>query len=89
MIKRCIQRLQRSMPFKLFKFISTRECSVDNVIQLIQRRVRSHCHLNVKELFISRPVHIIVLPSHLFGMLYFSHRYVIRAAMRPDGIDLY
>ena len=88
MIKRCIQRLQRSIPIKRFKFFNTRECSVDNVIQLIQCRVRAWCHLNVKELFISGSVHIIVLPWALFGILYFSQRYVIRATMRPDGIDL-
>ena len=81
MIKRCIQRLQRSILIKQFQFFNTREYSVDNVIELIQCRVRS-CHLNVKELFISGSVHIIVLPSALFG-------YVIQAAMRPDGIDLY
>ena len=86
MTKRCIQRLQRSIPIKRFNFFNTRECSIDNVIQLIQCRIRSRCHLNVKELFISGSVHIIVLPSAIFGILYFSQRYVIWAAMRPDGI---
>ena len=29
MIKRCIQRLPRSIPIKLYKFFNTRECSID------------------------------------------------------------
>ena len=88
--KKLIQNTEyhRISPIKRFKFFNTRECGVDNVIQLIQCRVRSRCHLNVKELFISGSVHIIVLPSALFGILYFSQRCVIRAAMRSDGIEL-
>ena len=60
MTKRYIQRLQRSIQFKRFKIVNTRECSIDNVIQLIQCRVHSRCHLDAKELFISGSVDIIL-----------------------------
>ena len=69
---------------KRFKFSNTGECIIDNVIQLIQCRVCYCCHLNVKVLYTVESDHIIVLPSALFGIVYFSQRYVTRAVMRPD-----
>ena len=86
MTKRCIQRLKHSIPIKWFKFFNTRECSINNVIQLVQCHVRSHCHLNVKELFISGSIHIISKCYHqLFSGFYTVHRGTPRAAMTSDG----
>ena len=75
MIKRCIQRLQRSIPIKRFKVFNTRKCSINNVIQLIQCHVRSRCHLNMKGVFISGSVHILSNCYYqLFPGFYTVHR---------------
>ena len=52
MINRCIQRLQCSIPIKRFKFLNTKDCSIDNVIQLIQCRERNF-HFRIRSYYTS------------------------------------
>ena len=47
MIQCSAQRLQFSISIKPLKLFNIRECSIDNVIQLIQSCDRSRCHLDL------------------------------------------
>ena len=63
MVKRRTQWLQCCIPIKRFKCFNIGECSID-VIQLIQSRVRSWCHLNVVNGSEIRNIHIVVHASY-------------------------